>query len=282
MNTDFDFKGKNVFVVGGTSGINFGIACGFARWGARVAVASRKQDKVDAAVKELKRLGPDAFGVAFDVRKPDDVNAGFKAVHEFFDADIDILVSGAAGNFPALVNNMSANAIRSVVDIDLLGTYHVMKAGYEYLAKPGASVINISAPQAFLPMSHQSHVCSAKAGVDMATRTLAMEWGPDGIRVNSIVPGPIAGTEGMDRLAPLGFMKKWVAKSVPLGRQGSVDDIAQAAALLSAEQSSYISGAILPVDGGWSQAGASYAMGFMTSILKAKEWFSSPLKMFSK
>ncbi|WP_139122316.1 SDR family oxidoreductase, partial [Veronia pacifica] len=126
---------------------------------------------------------------------------------------------------------------------------------------------NISAPQAFLPMSHQAHVCSAKAGVDMATRTLAMEWGGEGIRVNSIVPGPIAETEGMSRLAPTPELAKQVTKTVPLGRQGTVDDIANAAGMLASDAASYISGAILPVDGGWSQSGATYAMAILADTL---------------
>ncbi len=267
MSTRLDFTGKNVFVVGGTSGINLGIACGFARWGAKVAVASRKHDKVDAAVAKLKELGAEAFGTTFDVRDFDAVSAGFAEVAEFFAGSIDVLVSGAAGNFPAKVNDMSANAVRSVVEIDLLGTFHVMQASHPHLTKPGASVINISAPQAYLPMSYQVHVCSAKAGVDMVTRSLAIEWGADGIRVNSIVPGPIAETEGMDRLAPTPELQAAVTRSVPMGRQGTVDDIANAAGLLSCEQSSYISGAILPVDGGWSQSGATAVMAHMAGFM---------------
>lgn len=267
MSTKLDFSGKHVFVVGGTSGINLGIACGFARWGAKVAVASRNQEKVDAAVAKLKALDAEAFGIAFDVRDFEAVEKGFAEVARFFDSDIDVLISGAAGNFPARVNDMSANAIRSVVEIDLLGSFHVMKASHGYLKKPGASVINISAPQAFLPMSHQAHVCSAKAGVDMITRTLSIEWGADGIRVNSIVPGPIAETEGMERLAPTPELQQAVTKSVPLGRQGTVDDIANAAGMLSADESAYISGVVLPVDGGWSQSGATWLMSNMSSML---------------
>jgi len=267
MSTQFDFTGKNVFIVGGTNGINLGVACGFARWGANVAVASRKQEKVASAVAQLQALGAKAFGVAFDVRNDGDVEQGFVQVVDFFGGNIDVLISGAAGNFPARVNDMSNNAIRSVIEIDLLGTFHVMKASHRFLKKPGASVINISAPQAFLPMSHQAHVCAAKAGVDMITRTLSLEWGSDGIRVNSIVPGPIENTEGMDRLAPTPELQQAVTQSVPLGRQGSIDDIANAAGMLSSEQSSYITGAILPVDGGWSQSGATYVMANLSNML---------------
>lgn len=267
MSATFDFSGKNVFVVGGTSGINFGIAQGFARWGAKVMVASRSTDKVEAAVAGLRELGAEASGTAFDVRDAEAVTEGFKAAVDFFGGPIDILVSGAAGNFPSKLNDMSVNAIRSVVDIDLMGTFHVMKAAHEHLAKPGASVINISAPQAFLPMSYQAHVCAAKAGVDMVTRSLALEWGRDGIRVNSIVPGPIADTEGMDRLAPTPEIKEAVTKSVPIGRMGGVDDIAKAAGYLSSDAGAYVSGVVLPVDGGWSQAGATSVMSKMAHMM---------------
>jgi NAD(P)-dependent dehydrogenase (short-subunit alcohol dehydrogenase family) len=88
------------------------------------------------------------------------------------------------------------------VDIDLLGTFNVLRAAYRFLVKPGASVINISAPQAVLPTITQAHVCAAKAGVNMLTKVVALEWGPAGVRVNGVVPGPIEGTEGFARLAP--------------------------------------------------------------------------------
>jgi NAD(P)-dependent dehydrogenase (short-subunit alcohol dehydrogenase family) len=255
MTTQFDFKDNNVFVFGGTSGINLGIARCFAAAGASVAVASRSREKVDAAVAELESLGSSASGYALDVRDAEAVQAAL-AEHG---GPIDILVSGAAGNFPALANDMSPNGFKSVVDIDLLGSFHVLRSAFQYLKKPGASVINISAPQAFVPMPMQSHVCAAKAGVDMLTRTLALEWGPYGIRINSIAPGPIADTEGMRRLAPNEAIANQYKKSVPLQRFGTVDEIGQAAMFLSCDAAQYISGVVLPVDGGWSVAGASAA-----------------------
>jgi len=258
MTATFDFKDLNVFVFGGTSGINLGIARCFASAGANVAVASRSQEKVDAAVAELESLGSQSSGYALDVR---DVEAVQAALADYSDAagNIDILVSGAAGNFPAFANDMSPNGFKSVVDIDLLGSFHVLRSAFPYLRKPGASVINISAPQAFVPMPMQSHVCAAKAGVDMLTRTLALEWGPYGIRINSIAPGPIADTEGMRRLAPNEAVASQYKKSVPLQRFGSVEEIGQAAMFLSSDAAQYISGVVLPVDGGWSVAGASAA-----------------------
>jgi NAD(P)-dependent dehydrogenase (short-subunit alcohol dehydrogenase family) len=252
MTLTLDFSGKVVVVVGGTSGINRGIAELFAAHGAKVAVASRKQEKVDSTVTRLRQLGAEAMGFAADVRELEALEAGLHSVRERFGA-FDVVVSGAAGNFPALANDLSGNAFKSVVDIDLRGTFHVMKAVYPLLRKPGASVINISAPQAYIPMKAQLHVCAAKAGVDMITRTLALEWGAAGVRVNSVVPGPIDGTEGMARLAPDENIRKMVARSVPLGRLGTPADVGNVCLFLASELGSFVSGTILPVDGGWSQ-----------------------------
>lgn len=258
MNASFDFSGKRVFVFGGTSGINLGIAERFAATGADVSVASRSQEKVDAAVEKLTGLGSTSHGYALDVRNPEAVQAALER-HGKDAGDIDVLVSGAAGNFPAFANDMSPNGFKSVVDIDLLGSFNVLKASFPHLKKPGASVINISAPQAFVPMPMQSHVCAAKAGVDMLTRTLALEWGSAGIRINSIAPGPIADTEGMRRLAPTEQIATQYKRTVPLGRFGAASEIGDAALFLSSDAAAYISGVVLPVDGAWSVAGASAA-----------------------
>jgi NAD(P)-dependent dehydrogenase (short-subunit alcohol dehydrogenase family) len=257
-----DFTGKHVFVAGGTSGINLGIADRFARAGAKLSVVSRKQDKVDAAVAQLSAHGVEAGGSTCDVREAEAVEQAIASAAEAR-GSIDVLVSGAAGNFPAPALAMSANAFKSVVDIDLRGTFHVLRFGFEHLTKPGASVINISAPQAYVPMAMQSHVCAAKAGVDMITRTFAMEWGGAGVRVNSLVPGPIDGTEGMERLMPDPSMKEKLARTVPLGRNGTTEDCADVALFLASPLASYVTGVVLPVDGGWSLGGASTAMAMM-------------------
>ncbi|MFK7945086.1 MAG: SDR family oxidoreductase [Paracoccaceae bacterium] len=258
MKTSFDFTGARVMVFGGTSGINLGIAHGFAAAGAEVGVVSRKQEKVDAAVEALSAHGRPVKGYALDVRDFDAVNEACKAFAA--DGPIDVLISGAAGNFPAPAVAMSANAFKSVVDIDLLGTFHVVRAAFEHLAKPGASVINITAPQAQVAMPMQSHVCAAKAGIDMLTKTLACEWGLAGVRVNAISPGPIENTEGMDRLAPTENARKAVRKSVPLQRDGRADEIADACLWLSSDKASYVSGVVLPVDGGWLAAGVPLSL----------------------
>ena len=250
----FDFSGRHVFVAGGTSGINLGIAEAFASAGARLSVISRSADKVAAAVDRLKTLGPDAGGHSADVRDPEAVAAALQAAADRF-GPIDVLVSGAAGNFLAPVTGLSPRAFKTVVDIDLLGSFNVARLAYEHLRKPGACVIQISASQAFTPTPFQAHVCAAKAGVDMLTQVLALEWGAEGVRVNSIVPGPIADTEGLQRLAPTADTLDAMAGRVPLQRLGRRSDIAQMALVLASELGSYVTGVVLPVDGGLSLTG---------------------------
>lgn len=259
MTQTSEFDGKVVFVAGGTSGINLGIARRFAAEGAWVTVLSRSQDKVAAAVAEL---GPRASGHAADVRDAEAVAQAVASTAERR-GPIDVVVSGAAGNFPAAVGEMSPNAFGAVVDIDLRGTFHVLRAAWDHVRKPGASVINITAFQSWSPTPFQAHVCAAKAGVDQLTRTAAMEWGPAGVRVNSIAPGPIQDTEGMRRLAPDEAAAEATTAAVPLGRWGTVDDIAEAALWLSSERASFVTGVVLSVDGGLALGGSS---GLTTAI----------------
>ncbi len=265
-----NFTGANVFVMGGTSGINLGIAEAFAEHGARVGVASRTQEKVDAAVKRLSAHGCEAFGFAADVRDVDALQGGLAKLGAAW-GHIDVLVAGQAGNFPAPALGMSSNGFKAVVDIDLNGTFNVLRHAHEFLQRPGACVINISAPQAFVPMEMQVHVCAAKAGVDMITRVLALEWGPDGIRVNSIAPGPIDDTEGMKRLAPSAAMREAVVDSVPLKRLGAKRDIANCAMFLASPLGAYINGAVIPVDGGQTLSGAGAWSRDIARMVKQQE-----------
>ncbi|NRF67673.1 SDR family oxidoreductase [Aquincola sp. S2] len=256
MNTSdpFDFRDRHVFVSGGSSGINLGIADAFARRGAKLSILSRSQSRIDGALEQLRRHGGEAEGHSADVRDTGAVTAALGAAQQRFGA-IDVLVSGAAGNFLAPALGMSSNGFKTVVDIDLLGSFNVLRAAHEFLRKPGACVISISASQAFVPTPYQAHVCAAKAGVDMLTRVLAMEWGADGIRINSIVPGPIEGTEGVRRLAPNEAEQQRITERVPLGRYGTLDDIAGIAMVLASPLGGYITGVVLPVDGGISLSG---------------------------
>ncbi len=256
MEQPFNYHDKTVFIAGGTSGINLGIAHCFAQAGAKVGVLSRSPDKVEAAVTALKTHGGEVAGFSADVRDYAAVETALKQAQQQL-GNFDVLVSGAAGNFPSPALGLSANAFKSVVDIDLNGSFHVMRSAFTLLNKPGACIINISAPQSSIPMEFQMHVCAAKAGVDMLTRVAAMEWGAAGVRVNSIVPGPIDDTEGMKRLAPTEQARTLTRDSVPLGRFGSVTEIGQACLWLASPYAAYVTGAVIPVDGGWSLGGVA-------------------------
>ena len=250
MQIDIDFTDRHVFVFGGTTGINFGIADAFARQGAKVTVASRKSDNVQTAIEKLAKHKTPTHGVCADVRDFDSVGRAFEESVQRF-GPIDVLISGAAGNFLCASKDMSPNGFKVVVDIDLIGTFHVLRQAYAHMRKPGGAIINITAPQSFVPMRYQAHACAAKAGVDQLTRVLALEWGMEGIRINSISPGPIDGTEGFRKLmAPTEDVRSAAKQAVPLKCFGSIDDIANLALFLASPCAGYISGAVIPCDGG--------------------------------
>lgn len=238
---------KVAFLTGGGSGIGLRIAERFAHHGAKVVLGGRNQQRLDEATALIRRQGGEAIGHAVDVRD-------YTALQQVFEQTgaIDILVCAAAGNFPAEALKMSANGFKAVVDIDLLGTFNTCRAAYEYLRKPGASVISISATHAFRPIARQAHVCAAKAGVDMLMKVLALEWSNAGVRLNVVTPGPVEDTEGMRRLAPTEADVHRVKQSVPLGRFATKDEIADLALFLSSPAATYITGAVFVCDGGQS------------------------------
>ncbi|MFL5553963.1 MAG: SDR family oxidoreductase [Gemmatimonadaceae bacterium] len=251
--------GKTAVITGGGSGINFAIARRFAENGAKVALIGRTKEKLDLAAAEIQNAGGTASGHPADVRDYDALAAAIKSARDSH-GEIDLVVCGAAGNFPAPALGMSANGFKAVVDIDLLGTFNTCRAVYEHLKRPGASIINISATQAFIPLPMQAHVCAAKAGVDMLTRCLAIEWGADGVRVNSIAPGAVDDTEGMRRLAPTPEIKKQITRAIPLQRFATKDEIADLALFLCSDAAQFITGAVIVCDGGQSLAGPGLSM----------------------
>jgi NAD(P)-dependent dehydrogenase (short-subunit alcohol dehydrogenase family) len=251
--------GKNAFVTGGGSGIGQRMAERFAEHGAKVMLVGRKQEKLDAAAAAIQSAGGTAGTASVDVRDYPAVEAALQKTRDQF-GEIDILVCGAAGNFPAPVLGMSANGFKAVIDIDLLGTFNTCRAAYAHLRKPGATIISISASHASMPIANQSHVCAAKAGVDLLTRTLAVEWGPAGIRANCITPGPTDDTEGMRRLAPTAEIRRKVEDAVPLRRFGTKDELADLALFLCSDAAAYITGAIYVCDGGQSLVRSSLSL----------------------
>jgi NAD(P)-dependent dehydrogenase (short-subunit alcohol dehydrogenase family) len=249
---------KTAFLTGAGSGITLRIAERFAVHGARVALMGRTQEKLDRAAQAICDAGGEAMPLAGDVRQYDAVDSALARASAAW-GPIDIVVCGAAGNFPALATNMSANGFKAVVDIDLLGTFNTCRAAYERLRKPGASIVSISATHAFTALPGQSHVCAAKAGIDMLSKTLAIEWGPAGVRVNCIAPGPVGDTEGMRRLTPTEAHRRALTQAIPLRRFATRDEIADLALFLCSEAAGYITGSVFVCDGGQSLVGGTFA-----------------------
>jgi len=240
--------GRAALITGGGTGICRGIALAFAAHGCDVAITSRKAEHLEPTVGELRATGRRALAVPADVREPAAVDRAVAAAVEEL-GRLDIVVNGAAGNFVCAAENLSPNGFGVVVDIDLKGTFHVSRAALPHLKRQGGSVLNISATLPYLGTMGQSHAAAAKAGIDSLTRVLACEWGPYGIRVNGIAPGPTEGTEGVRRLTTP-ESREAALRSCPLGRMATVDDIAHAALYLCSEAASFVNGVTLVVDGG--------------------------------
>lgn len=248
-------QGKVAFVTGGGTGITGGVARAFAEHGARLAIASRKEENLVPMKQFIEEDGGECLAVAADVRDFDAVqNAIAQTVEKY--GKIDIVVNGAAGNFLCAAGELSANGFGTVVDIDTKGTFNVCRAAFEELKRSQGQILNISATLHYLATPMQIHVSAAKAGVDAITRNLSAEWGRHGIRVNGIAPGPIEDTEGMKRLLPEALKEK-ITKKIPLGRFGRIRDIENAALFLCSDAASYINGVTLVVDGGQWLLGTS-------------------------
>jgi peroxisomal 2,4-dienoyl-CoA reductase len=253
-------KGRAALVTGGGTGICRGIALALASAGCDVAVTSRSEEHLTPAVADLQRAGVRALAAAGDVRKPDDVEAVVQRTADTF-GRLDILINGAAGNFVCMAEKLSPNGFGTVVDIDLKGTFNVSRAALPVMKATaathgqGGAILNISATLQLLGTMGQSHAAAAKAGIDSLTRTLAAEWGPYGIRVNGLAPGPVGGTEGVRRLTT-DATRKSIETNCPLGRMATIEEVSDAALFLCSDASKFITGVTLVIDGGlWLRSG---------------------------
>jgi peroxisomal 2,4-dienoyl-CoA reductase len=248
--SDF-LSGKVALVTGGGSGICRGITRAFMQHGADAAIVSRKLERLEKSAAELAReTGRRCLAIAADVREPAEIEQALdRALAEL--GRIDIVVNGAAGNFLAPAAQLSYNGFKTVMAIDALGTFNVSRAAFDKrLRDHGGHILNVSATLHYTATPLQIHASAAKAAVDTITRSLALEWGALGIRVNGIAPGPIADTEGMSRLAPGKEITERVMRSIPIGRFGNIDEIASVALFLVSDAASLIHGETIVADGG--------------------------------
>ena len=251
MFTTDTLKGRAALITGGGSGIGLEIATAYARLGASVMLVGRNPDRVETAAKAIVESGGRAAACKADVRNYDEVAAAVQATNDRFGA-LDILVNNAAGNFICPTAELSPNGWKTVIDIDLNGTFYCCRAAYPHLkaSRYGGSIISIITMLGVTGWPGAAHAGAAKAGILSLSRALAVEWGPDKIRVNTISPGPIGDTEGVRRMYIEAGKGEQEAKKTALGRFGRKAEIANAAVFLASDLGSYITGDNLVVDGG--------------------------------
>jgi len=232
---------------------------------------------------ETARPGAKVIGIgAVDVRDPKLLEqAAARCEKEL--GSIDFVIAGAAGNFLASFDQISTNAMKTVIDIDVLGSWNTVKATMPYLEKSakkhrtdgltppangtGGRIIFVSATLHYAGSPLQGHVSVAKAGVDAMAVSVAIEKGPLGVTSNIIAPGPIGSTEGMSRLSKPEHLDA-IAKSIPSGRLGAVKEIADATVFLFSDAGNYVNGDTIVVDGGaWRTAGVSSSKQYPDMVL---------------
>jgi len=242
-------KGLVVLVTGGGTGINFGIACQMAAHGANLSLMGRRKEVVEKSAQQLiDNFKCKTIAFQGDVRNYSDCE---KVVTETVASlgRLDVLVNGAAGNFLCPAEKLSSNGFKTVIDIDLMGSFNMNRASFSFLQNSkSALIIHISATLGYTATPFQVHAAAAKVAVDSMTRTLALEWGRYGIRVCGIAPGPIENTEGFSRLV-VGIEPKQLSSRIPIGRVGTVDDIGYCAVYLASPVASFITGHTVVVDG---------------------------------
>ncbi len=251
------FLGRVALITGGGTGIGRGIAEALARHGANVALLSRKRENLDSAAEQIATAtGRRCLSIVGDVRQPEAVESAVsRTVQEL--GSLDIVVNNAAGNFFCPSADLSPNGFGTVIDIDAKGTWNVSRSAYQAWFKDhGGRILNISATLHYGGTPGQVHVAAAKAAVDAMTRTLAVEWGSQGIRVNAIAPGPIIDTEGARRLFP-GPAAEALRAMTPTGRLGTIEDIVNLALFVLSDAGVHLNGAILVADGGLCLTGHS-------------------------
>ncbi|XP_029803897.1 peroxisomal 2,4-dienoyl-CoA reductase [Suricata suricatta] len=244
-------RDKVAFITGGGSGIGFRIAEIFMRHGCHTVIASRSLPRVSLAARKLAAAtGQRCLPLSLDVRAPPSIAAAVdQALKEF--GKIDILINCAAGNFLCPASALSFNAFKTVMDIDTLGTFNTSRVLYEkFFWDHGGVIVNITATLGTRGQVLQVHAGSAKAAVDAMTRHLAVEWGPQNVRVNSLAPGLVSGTEGFWRLGGPQASVSTKVLAIPLRRLGNKTDVAHSALYLASPLASYVTGAVLVVDGG--------------------------------
>lgn len=261
---------KRILITGGGTGLGKGMAGRFLELGATVYVCGRREEVLKQTASELASNGP-IHALACDVRNLDAVESMIDKIWN--DGPLDILVNNAAGNFIARTEDLSPRAFESVIGIVLMGTLHcTMACGRRWL-KSGhrGTVLSISATYAPVGSAYVVPSAISKAGVETLTRSLAVEWGNRGIRMNAIAPGPIPTQGAFSRVVPLPQLETAALDRNPLHRFGTIEELANLAAFLVSDGSGYINGEVIRMDGGEFLQGAG-EFSNLGRILKEEDW----------
>ncbi len=251
-----ELSGKTALVTGGGTGIGLSTAKLFLQQGATVFIASRKQEHLDAGLKELSGLGT-VHALTCDIRQEEDITALADAIEERT-GRLDILVNNAGGQFPSLAADLNQKGWNAVINNNLNGTWYMTQAMYHrfFAKQESGSIINIIVmiQRGFPGMAHTG---AARAGVDNLTKSLAVEWARKGVRVNAVAPGIIDST---------GFaqypdeLKNGLADKIPLGRLGETDEVAELVGFLAGPRANYITGETIYIDGGMKLWGSIFEL----------------------
>jgi NAD(P)-dependent dehydrogenase (short-subunit alcohol dehydrogenase family) len=261
---------KRILITGGGTGLGRGMAARFLELGATVYICGRREEVLKATADELKPRGR-ILAIPCDVRSLEAVEQMIDTIWK--DAPLDILVNNAAGNFIARTEELSPNAWQSVINIVLMGTLHcTMACGRRWLAaKQRGTVLSISATYAPVGSAYVVPSAVSKAGVEALTRSLAVEWGDRGIRMNAIAPGPIPTQGAFSRVLPRPELEAYALERHPMHRFGTVEELANLAAFLVSDGSGYINGEVIRMDGGEFLQGAG-EFSSLGRMLKAEDW----------
>lgn len=243
--------GKTAVITGGGSGLGFAMAERFLQLGARVAISGRRESVLREAAVTLGALG-EILAIPCDVRDLFQVEELFAETVDRW-GSIDILVNNAAANFVSPTEDLTPNAFRVIVDTVLMGTINAtLTIGKQWIQEArGGSVLNIVTGYATNGSSFVVPSAAAKAAVQTLTKSLAVEWAKYGVRFNAIAPGQFPTAGAFDRLLPTAELREMAITKIPAGRFGDPEELANLAAFLVSDLSSYITGEVIHIDGGF-------------------------------
>lgn len=242
-------EGKTVIVTGSTQGIGYAVAAAALEQRANVVINSRKQENIDEALEHLMKISETVMGVAADLRVEKDVNLMVgKAVNRF--GGVDVLINNAGGTFHQPVEGLSLNGWRAVVETNLTSAFLCSKAvRHSMRSRGGGRIINVASTAAIHPFPTGAHYAAAKAGMVSLTRTLAVEWGGQGIAVNCVAPGSILTGKSSFKDDEV---RAAVEAATPRGRVGTPEEVAEVLLCVAGLETTFLTGEVIIMDGAQS------------------------------